>query len=344
MVLAFVCMPTKGSKTGLPPLDITGTALLFVGIFSILTALSNGQRLGWDDPAVLTLMAVFLCSTTAFLYWENKHPTPILDLRLFSNRGFLCGFLALFLFGSAFYGVMYLLPQFVQSIQGYSPITAGLLFIPSSVLLALVVPLVGLFSDRLPPSYFTLPSLALGTLGVYQMAQADVNLSFTALTAGMVLLSTTMAAFTAPTLSRAIVVLPPHLVGYGPGTANFALQLGGAFGTNLLVSILDRRTLFHSDAFTTTITPGNTMALGTLEQLRGLFSSVGTAPGQWQTAALHFLGRMDQAQAMTFGFRDGFLLAAVIMGLIFIPSWLLSRFKPWMGAIEPTSRDPVDKE
>ena len=339
IVLAFFFMPTKTEKTALPPLDWIGTILIFSAIFSILAALANGQRLGWDHDLILILLTIFVLCTLLFLFCEKNHKTPILDLRIFLNRGFLYGFIALFSFGGAFYGIMYLLPQFVQSIQGYSPITAGLLFIPSTFVLAILVPLVGILSDRFPAHYFTIPSVLLGTLGVYQMAHADVNMSFTALAVAMMFLSATMAAFPAPTLSKAIAALPPHLVGYGPGAANFALQLGGAFGTNFLVIMLDRRTLFHSDIFTATLTPDNTMALSALQQLQGIFSTVGTSSGQWQAAAIHFLGRMDQAQAMTFGFRDGFLLTVVLMVSTLVPSWLLSRTKPWSGPVDTSPND-----
>jgi hypothetical protein len=205
--------------------------------------------------------------------------------------------------------------------------------------LAILVPVVGILSDRFPAHYFTIPGLLLGTLGVYQMAQADVNMSFTALAVAMMFLSATMATFSAPTLSKAIVALPPHLIGYGPGVANFALQLGGAFGTNFLVIMLDRRTLFHSATFTATITSDNTMALSALQQLQAIFSSVGTAASQWHAAAIHFLGRMDQAQAMTFGFRDGFLLTVLLMVLTILPSWLLSRTKPWSGPVDTLPND-----
>jgi len=196
--------------------------------------------MGWDHDLILILLTVSVLCTLLFLFCE-KTIKPYLDLRIFLNRGFLYA-LSPYFFGGALYGVMYLLPQFVQSIQGYSPISAGLLFIPSTFVLAILVPVVGILSDRFPAHYFTLPGILLGTLGVYQMAQADVNMSFTALAVAMMFLSATMATFSAPTLSKAIVALPPHLIGYGPGVANFALQLGGAFGTNFLVIMLDRRT------------------------------------------------------------------------------------------------------
>lgn len=117
--------------------------------------------------------------------------------------------LALFLFGGVFYGIMYLLPQFAQAITGYDPITVGQLFLPSTLVLAILVPIVG------------------------------------------------MASFPPPTLSRGIASLPPHLLGFGSGAINFALQLGGAFGTAALVTLMDRRTMFHSSHLTRD-TPGST--------------------------------------------------------------------------------------
>ena len=259
--MGYFFLPPREESGPRPPFDWLGAVSLFVAIFALLAALSNGQRWGWSSDGVLGLIAFSLVVGAGFIAWEKRAARPLLDLAIFRNRGFLMGAIAIFLFGGAFYAIMYLLPQFVQSILHYDPITAGILFTPSTLVLGILVPLVGKLSDRWPPHYLTLPGLAFALFAVYRMAHIDWNTSFASLALSMALLSVGMASFPPPTLSKAIASLPPKLIGYGSGAINFALQLGGAFGTAALVTLMDQRTLFHSDHLTAGLTPGNSVAI-----------------------------------------------------------------------------------
>ncbi|MCL1478006.1 MAG: hypothetical protein MH219_10965 [Marinobacter sp.] len=151
-----------------------------------------------------------------------------------------------------------------------------------------------------PPHYLTLPGLVFALVAVYRMSGVDWHTSFESLAVSMALLSVGMAAFPPPTLSRAIASLPAHLIGYGSGAINFALQLGGAFGTAALVTLMDQRTLFHSDHLTAGLTAGNSTAMHAMAQLQSAFAQVGTAPFYQQAAAARVLGQMDQTWAQIF--------------------------------------------
>jgi len=331
IVMGFFFLPPRESSGPRPPFDWLGAILLFAAIFSILSALSNGQRWGWDSGVILELEAAAALITLVFVWWERRVERPLLDLGIFLSKGFMAGAFAIFLFGGAFYGIMYLLPNFVQLILHYSPITAGMLFTPSTLVLAILVPLVGRLSDRWPPHYLTLPGLFFAIWAVYRMSHVDWNTSFASLATSMAILSVGMAAFPPPTLSRAISALPPRLIGYGSGAINFALQLGGAFGTAALVSMLDRRTLLHSDNLTAQLNPGNPIAGETLARLHGLLGQLGTSADYQRAAAAHLLGGLDRIWSMILAYQDGFVLVVIGLLLVIAPSILLSRWGSWSG-------------
>ncbi|MGA7800189.1 MAG: DHA2 family efflux MFS transporter permease subunit [Gammaproteobacteria bacterium] len=337
IVMGFFFLPSRESSGPRPAFDWLGAVLLFTAIFSVLAALSNGQRWGWDSPLILELEALSAVTTLVFVWWERRVERPLLDLGIFLSKGFMAGAFALFLFGGAFYGIMYLLPDFVQLILHYSPITAGMLFTPSTLVLAILVPLVGRLSDRLPPHYLTLPGLFFSIWAVERMAHVDWNTSFASLATSMAILSVGMAAFPPPTLSRAISALPPRLIGYGAGAINFALQLGGAFGTAALVTMLDRRTLFHSDQLTAQLTAGNPMAREALAQLHGLLAHDGTSAAYQGAGAAHLLGGIDRIWSLILAYQDGFLLVVIGLLLVVIPSLLLSRWESWSGEAKAAS-------
>lgn len=326
MVMGYFFLPPRESSGPRPPFDWFGATSLFVAVFALLTALSNGQRWGWGSVAVVGLLVLAAAIAAVFVGWQKRTPTPLLDLGIFRNKGFLMGSMALFLFGGSFYAIMYLLPNFVQSILSYDPVKAGVLFTPSTLVLAILVPMVGKLSDRVPPHYLTLPGLAFAIFAVFMMAQVDSYTSFTTLAIAMAMLSVGMAAFPPPTITRAIGSLPPHQIGYGSGAINFAMQLGGAFGTAGLVAMMDRRTVFHSDHLTDGLNAGNAMAMQAMDQLQSAVASVGTSALYQKAAAMHLLSQMDALWARIFAFQDGFLAVVAGLVLVVVPSCLLSRW------------------
>ena len=327
ILMGLVFLPDREATGPRPKLDWIGAGVLFVAIFALLAALANGQRWTWGSASVLWLEAIALIGTVFFIWWEPRQERPILDLDIFKTGEFLAGSIVLFMFGGAFYGVMYLLPQFMDSILDYSPVTSGILFTPSTLVLAVLVPLVGRLNDTLPPHWISVPALLVAAYATWRFAQADWNTSFFSLTVSMSLVATAIAAVPPPTLSRSIAALPPRLIGYGSGAINFALQLGGAFGTVLLVALLDRRTALHSAQLTHQgLTPGNPIAMEAMRQYGEIAARTGTSEVYQQAAGQVLLSRVDATWATIYAYQDGFLVVAVGLAIVAIPSYLLSRW------------------
>ncbi|WP_417546935.1 DHA2 family efflux MFS transporter permease subunit [Marinobacter segnicrescens] len=330
MAMGYLFLPTREESGPRMPFDWTGAISLFVCIFALLAALSNGQRWGWESNAVLGLLALSLVLGAGFVWWEKRVLHPLLDLGIFRHRAFLAGCLAIFVFGGAFYAIMYLLPLFSQTILHYRPVTAGLLFLPSTLVLALLVPVIGKLSDRYPAHYMTLPGLAFAIFAVYLFSRSDAYTSFGYLALALTLMSAGMASFPPPTLSRAIGSLPLALTGYGSGVINFTLQMGGAFGTAALVLLMDRRISWHGEHISTAITPGNDMAMASAVNWREWLAGVGVPEAWQQTAALHKLGATEQFWATVMAYQDGFWVVMVALTFVVIPAWLLSRWSRTM--------------
>ncbi|WP_423822087.1 DHA2 family efflux MFS transporter permease subunit [Salinisphaera sp. SPP-AMP-43] len=326
IVMGAIFLPDREETGPRPKLDWVGASVLFVAIFSILAAIANGQRWGWDNAMIHWLEAITVVGVIFFIWWEPRQERPILDLDIFKTKEFLAGSIVLFLFGGAFYGVMYLLPQFMDAILHYSPVTSGELFTPSTLVLAVFVPLVGKFSDRVPPHWITVPAIAVTSFAAWRFAQADWNTSYFSLALSMALVATGMATVPPPTLSRSIAALPSRLISYGAGAINFALQLGGAFGTVALVAMVDRRTMLHSNQLTHGLTPGNDMAQSALKYYGDVVQRTGTSDVYRDAAARHLLSDVDAVWATIYAYQDCFLMVSAALASVIIPSYLLSRW------------------
>ncbi|WP_110690466.1 DHA2 family efflux MFS transporter permease subunit [Salinicola endophyticus] len=327
IAMGAVFLPRREHQGPPPPFDWAGVVLLFVAVFALLAALSNGQRWGWFDPRVPSLVGLAAACAIAFVSWQRRIAHPLLDLAIFTHRAFVVGTLAMCLFGGTFYGIMYLLPQFVQSVLHYSPISAGQIFLPSTLVLGVLVPLVGWLSDRYPPHWITLPGLACALLSVWLMAGMDWNTSFAHLALAMAILSIGMAAFPPPTLSNAITSLPPRLMGHGSGAINFSMQLGGALGTAGLVILLDRHTAIHGQLLNAGVNAGNALSQQALGDYAHLAARLGIAAPQQQAVAGYLLGRVEALWASILAYQDGFWTLIASLLAVVVPSLLLSRWR-----------------
>ncbi len=305
--------------------DGTGFVLLAVAIATVLTALSNGQREGWNSDYVLALFAVAAASGGAFVFWSLRAEAPLVDLRVFANARFAAAAAVALIYGAGIFGSTYLVPLFVQTVQHATPLAAGLMLMPAGLALGVLMPICGYMSDRISPTVLVVSGLLFFAVSAFWLAGVDTNMPFWTI-AFAVVLSRIGLALIKPALNlTALRALTPDLLSQGAGMINFVRQLGGAFGVNLLSVLLDRRTFFHSDTLTAMQTAANSTTLELLREMEALLARAGVPEDLQGPGALHFLGRMIHAQAYTMGFRDSFLAVAVVYVLAIIPAWIMAR-------------------
>jgi EmrB/QacA subfamily drug resistance transporter len=325
VLLGTMFMPAREDTNARTRFDSIGFVLLSISLACLLTALSSGQREGWHSDYILTLFVVAGSSAVAFLAWELHTPQPLVNLRVLGNGQFTSAAVVACMFGVGLFGSTYLVPLFVQTVQGYTAYSSGLLLMPGGLILGLFMPFAGYLSDRLPARGLVIAGLLCFIVSSYWLAFIDVNSAFWTI-AGCVVLSRVGLALIKPSLNvTALRSLRSELLTQGAGMINFARQLGGAFGVNLLSVTLDRRTMLHSDAITSLQTAANSATADLLRQVEALLAQAGLPPEIQSSAALHYLGRVVHAQAYTMGFRDSFMLVAIIFMVGLIPAWIMGR-------------------
>lgn len=325
MLLGSLFMPEREESTVRPNFDWIGLALLATAIACVLTGLSNGQREGWYSDFVLGFIGLSIVAGTVFVIWELRILHPLVELRVLAGGRFAAAAFVAFIMGAGLFGTVYLVPLFVQSVQGFTPLMAGLLLIVPGLVMGLFLPIGGYLTDRLPANWLIMTGLAFFAVSCYWFGSADANTPFWSLV-WWVTLSRIALALINPALNVAAMraVRTEHL-GQGAGMINFSRQLGGAFGVNLLSVVLDRRTFLHSDALTSVQTAANSATAELLRQMQNLLAQAGAPPELQASGALHFLDRVVYAQAYTMGFRDSFLICGAAFVLALIPAWIMGR-------------------
>ena len=323
IVLANLFVPGRDAVGPRPGFDWTGLGLLAVFLASLLNALTNAQRLGWSSDPILLQFAIAATAAVSFLLWELRTPKPMLDMRLFRNLPFASASVVAFIMGAGLFGSTYLLPLFVQTIQGFTPTQAGLLLMPSGFVLVLVFPIAGRLSDKLPAALLIGGGMAVFAWSSWLTSAVDINTDFWTL-AWWTILSRVGLGFVFPAISAGpLKTLPRELIGQGSGAMNFIRQLGGAFGVNLLAVFMERRTMMHADAFAATQTSDNSTTIALLRQVGSIVQTAGLPDQQAVAAASQFLTQTVVIQSNSAAFRDGFLVVTLIFAMALIPTLVM---------------------
>ncbi len=325
-VLGLLFMPTRPMPKVIPPFDWLGFALLCAGLFGLMTGIADGQREGWASDAIVIRLAVGAISMIAFVFWELHTPRAMIDIRIFKSLEFSAAALIAFIFGAGMMGSTYVIPVFVQTVIGFTPLLAGLMMMPAGIMLAFIFPIAGRLSDAIPASTMIIVGLLLFAAGFAFMVGADGDTTFWTLV-GMVMVSRLGLGFINPSLNASsLKAVPADKVRQGAGIANFMRQLGGAFGINLMVAFFQVRTHFHAEALTATQDWGNPTTLRLLTQVEHLMQRISGLPLQQQKAAAHeYLGSMVYSKAEMLAFSDTFIVVGVVALLALVPAAMLSR-------------------
>lgn len=148
VILGAKVIPAVKGRELTGEFDRAGAVLIFTGLASLLFALSEGQTLGWTDPVILGSFVLALITLSGFVRCELRAADPLLELRLFKRKNFLLTNTTMVLLFFSFAGISYLLPFYLQYVQGFTPSVAGLILTSLSVAMMVGGILAGMLYNR----------------------------------------------------------------------------------------------------------------------------------------------------------------------------------------------------
>lgn len=322
-LMGMVFMPSKPLPERMPPFDWIGLALLCMGLSFILDSVASGQRLGWASDQLVAELVTGIAAAIGFVAWELHAKAPLLDIGIFRNPQFASVAMVGILFGMGMFGSIYIISVFVQTIGGYTPMRAGLLLIPSGIVMVMMNPIAGRLADSVPTYRTIAVGLAMFGAGFALMANADVNTPFWLFVAYTLINRCGLSSVIPSINTTALRALTPQQIAQGSGAVNFLRMLGGALGTSLLVTFLEIRTQVHATALTATQTWGNSTTTKLLDQVEFLMGQAGVAATVQEPGAITYLAQMVYIRASGLGFQDTFMAMAVLVWTALLPTALL---------------------
>ena len=226
---------THGPSTRL---DLPGLGLASGGLLAVVWGLVRANELGWTSPTILGSFAVGIVLLAGFVAWEARSAQPMLPLRLFRSRSFSAANVVSLLMTFGMFGSIFLLAQFFQVVQHYSPLQAGLRTLPWTIMPVFVAPIAGLLSSRtgtrpLLVVGMTLQAIALGWMSLVITPTVD----YLAIVPTFILAGIGMGLFFAPIANVVLSAVRPEEEGKASGANNAIRELGGVFGVAVLASI-----------------------------------------------------------------------------------------------------------
>src|SRR5215208_4024101 len=219
-------------------LDLPGVALASVGLFAIVWGLVRGNGIGWGSLEITASFVLGLIVLAAFVLWELRAIEPMLPLRFFRNRTFTAANVASFLMFFGMFGSIFLLAQFFQTVQGYSPLQAGLRVLPWTAMPIFVAPIAGALSDRIGGRPLMVTGLALQAAGLFWIGIVSTpTVAYAELITPFVLSGIGMALYFAPVANVVLSAVKPIEEGQASGANNAIRELGGVFGVAVLASV-----------------------------------------------------------------------------------------------------------
>jgi EmrB/QacA subfamily drug resistance transporter len=237
--------------------DLPGLGLVSAGLFGIVWGLVRGNSVGWGSTEIVGALVAGALLVAAFVAWELRAKHPMLPMRFFRNRTFALANVASMLMSFGMFGSIFLLAQFFQTVQGYSPLGSGLRILPWTAMPMIVAPIAGALSDRIPAHRIIGTGLALQAAGLAWIAAVSTPTTpYIDLVVPFALSGIGMGLFFAPIANLILGSVRTVEEGQASGANNAVRELGGVFGVAVLASVFSHYGGYSSGtAFVNGMTP-----------------------------------------------------------------------------------------
>ena len=228
----------KESRGPNAPLDLPGLTLASTGLLGLVFGIVRAQSLGWTSTTVAASLAGGAMLLAGFVLWESRTSSPMLPLRFFRDRGFAAtNGVSLAMFFGAF-GAIFLLAQFFQVAQGYSPLEAGIRTLPWTAMPIFVAPVAGILSDRIGSRPLMAAGLALQAAALAWLAvTTEPDMAYATMVPAFVMAGTGMALVFAPAANAVLSSVRAEEAGQASGATNTIREIGGVLGVAVLSTV-----------------------------------------------------------------------------------------------------------
>ena len=313
--------------------DYIGIALLALGIGALQVLLDKGQEDDWfGSHFILTLAIVSAVSLIALVIWEWRQKAPIIDVHMFTQFNFVISSLMMFFLGVLLFSSLVMMPQFLQTLMGYTAESAGLVLSGAGLVILLEMPVVGQLTTKVPTKYIMAFGWFCLAIGMYvSTKRMDLLISFQSAARLRIVQSFGLGFLFVPISLAAYIGVPPEKGNGVAGLINFMRNIGSSVGTSMVTTMLSRRAQFHQSIMTYHATNYDPAFRNQLQGLTNQLTHAGATPPDAHTAAVGRIYQNVLIQSQTLAYLDTYMLLAIAAGVMFFLTFLVKRNDPGEG-------------
>ncbi len=210
--------------------DYLGVVTLTGALTALVLALVEGNAWGWGSPEIIALLAGAVLGLAAFVAIELQVKVPMVEFRFFGDRNFVGAIVVALIVSFAMLGVFFFLALYMQNILHYSPLEAGVRFLPSTLMIVGVAPVAGRLADRIGPRWLIVAGLLILTGSLYSFTGIAVDSTYLDLLPGFMLLGIGIALTMSPMTSAAMNAVAVEKAGIASGVLSMFRMVGGSLG------------------------------------------------------------------------------------------------------------------
>ena len=314
-------------------LDYIGISLLALGIGALQVLLDKGQEDDWfGSRFITTLIVVSTVCLISLVIWEWFQKSPIIDVRMFKSFNFASANLMMFTLGIMLFSSLVLMPQFLQTLVGYTSQLAGLALSAGGLVLLFEMPVMGKLTTKVQARFLiAFGWLSLSVAMYYSTQRIDLLISFSAAVWLRIAQVIGLGFLFVPITLAAYVGIAPEKNNSVAGIVNFMRNMGSSVGTSIVTTLIARRSQFHQARLVEHARPDNPNFQNSLNGLTQHIANSGLGAHEAQGQAYARIYEGLQAQAASLAYIDTFMVLAVGAGIMFFLSFMLKKNDPGGG-------------
>jgi EmrB/QacA subfamily drug resistance transporter len=225
-------------ETSTHVVDFPGVVTITVGLAALVLALVESNAWGWGSPRIVGLLAVAVLALVGFVVAERRSPEPMVDFRFFASKSYLGANLVAFVVTFAMLAMFFFLALYMQNVKGYSPLQAGVRFLPSTVVIIFAGPLAGRLADRVGPRLPMAAGLLLVAGSLFWQSHLTIATSYGFLAGAFVLMGLGMGLVMSPMSTAAMNAIAQEKAGVASGILSMSRMVGGTFGVAVMGALI----------------------------------------------------------------------------------------------------------
>jgi DHA2 family multidrug resistance protein len=325
LTLQFVKSPRYAEKRKPRDVDWTGITLLAISVGSLQYILEKGQEEDWFSNHLIILLAVIAVLGFFFFIWrEWIFKYPVVQLRVLKNGNLRMGVILSFIMGFGLYGSTFIIPLYTQSILGWTAQEAGLLLVPSSIMIAVMMPVVGQMIQRGVSQKY----LIAGGMGLFFLYCLLSQKLITPATSAdnffwvLMLRGVGLGFLAVPVSTMALSTLKGEQIGQGAAFSGMMRQLGGSFGVAIISTYISRQNMQHRSDLVSHLRVDDPAVQQRVAALQQGMMSKGMPSNTALSSAYKLIDNSVSLQATIMSYMDVFITIG-LMFLVCVPLVLI---------------------